>query len=122
MIKSVFAAAPVVAVAALGGSASAAPNGTRPTILTNLAVTSVNSTQMRVSGKLTTLSGAVIAGMRVEVYAAYEASFVRWAIAYTNGTGDFSVTTSKTPSGTTVQIEVEGNGAYSRPLPTFNRP
>jgi hypothetical protein len=119
VIKSLLAAVPVAAGAALGKEALAVPNGTRPR---NLSVTSATSTQMKVSGRLKTLSGFGISGMRVVIYAVGEAYFTRWHTMYTNNTGDFSVTVAKTPVGTAVQIEVEGNGAYSRPFPTFNRP
>jgi len=100
----------------------AAPNGTRPTVLSNLVATSVSTSQMRVSGTLTTLSGAGIAGMRVNIYAVGDANFTLWTSAYTANNGTFSVTSNKPPVGAKIQVEVEGNAAYSRPLPTSNRP
>src|SRR5262249_55407697 len=98
------------------------PNGTRPTKLVNVSVTSVSRTQMRVSGKYTGLSGAGIAGMAVYVYDVSEANFSRWYTMYTDNNGNFNATMTKIPSGDQIQIEVEGNGAYSRPYPTYPRP
>ena len=122
LLKSLAAIVPLMAVMVLANPAAAAPNGTRPSILTNLAVTPVSTSQMRVAGKLTTLSGTAIAGMPVTIYAVGEAYFTRWATVYTSNNGSFTATMSKPPAGTKLQIEVEGNGVYARPLPTFNRP
>lgn len=65
-----FLTAAAVSATAIGlgtGSAVAAPNGTRPTILSVTSVVAVNATQMRVTGRLTTLDGAGLAGMRVDI-------------------------------------------------------
>lgn len=97
------------------------PNGTAPTKLVDLSVTAVNSSQMRVSGRYVRLAGGGVAGMPVNIYAA-STYFTRWATLYTDGNGYFNGTMSKVPSGSSVQVEVPGNGAYSRPLPTFARP
>lgn len=100
----------------------AMPTGTIPTQLTVTAVASVNSTTMRVSGALSTVSGQAIPGMAIEVYAAGSAYFSRLATLYTGNAGVFSGSFPKPPAGTKIQIEVPGNGAYNRPLPTYNRP
>lgn len=101
--------------------AQAAPNGTRPTMLTNLSVVAVSSTRMRVTGRYTTLSGFGPSGMTVVIYSVGESYFTRWATVYTQN-GNFSWEGNKVPTGARIQIEVEGNGAHSRPFPTFNRP
>ena len=51
-----------------------------------------------------------------------EAYFSHWTTVFTGNDGRFTITTSKGPTGTWVQVEFEGNGAYCRPYPTFNRP
>jgi len=119
--KSLAVTAPLLILVSLS-PVYAAPNGTRPTVLTNLAATSVSTSQMRVSGTLTTLSGAGIAGMRVNIYAVNDANFTLWTSAYTANNGTFAVTSNKPPVGAKIQVEVEGNAAYSRPLPTSSRP
>jgi len=101
--------------------AQAAPNGTRPTMLSNLGVVSLSATRMRVSGRYTTLSGFGPSGMVVYIYAVGEAYFTRWATVFTQN-GDFIWEGNKVPVGAMIQIEVEGNGAFSRPYPTFRRP
>lgn len=120
LLKS--AAVPVVAFAAFAETASAAPNGTRPTVLSNLSVVATTSTQMRVSGHLTLLSGTGLAGMKVDIYSVSENSSTRWSTVYTDNSGNFTSTTSKVPAGNKIQIVVDGNGANSQPFLTFNRP
>lgn len=100
----------------------AAPNGTFPTMLSNMSITSVNSTQMRVQGRYITIGGRGIAGMRVDVYSVGEGSFSRWATTYTNGSGNFDITTAKPSAGRKLQVVIDGNGTYSQPFLTFNRP
>ncbi|MCC7142234.1 MAG: hypothetical protein IT349_09055 [Candidatus Eisenbacteria bacterium] len=97
------------------------PNGTAPTRLVDVSVVAVNSTQMRVSGRYVKVSGGGIAGMPIRVYSA-STYFSHWATIYTDNNGYFTQTMSKVPAGTSVQIEAAGNGAYSRPFPTFARP
>lgn len=70
------------------------PNGTRPAMHWNLQVVSTGRNTMRISGRYVTFEG-------------YE-SFV-W-----NG--------RKVPAGSAIEVEVQGNGAYSRPYPTFSNP
>ncbi len=112
----------VFGVNALQPSVSqAAPNGTRPTTLSNLSVVSVSATRMRVRGRYATLSGFGPSGMAVHIYAVGGSYFTRWATVYTNN-GDFTWEGNKVSLGERIQIEVEGNGAYSRPYPTFSRP
>jgi hypothetical protein len=122
LLKSAVAAMPVIALAATGKTASAAPNGTRPTLLSNLSVVATSSTKMKATGRLTTLSGYGIAGMKVDIYSVSEASFTRWSTVYTDNSGNFSSITNKVPAGNKIQIVVDGNGAYSQPFPTFYRP
>jgi hypothetical protein len=122
LLKSAAAAVPVIALAAIGETASAAPNGTRPTILSNLSVVATSSTKMRVTGRLSMLTGSGIAGMKIDIYSVSATSFTRWSTVYTDNNGNFSSTTNKVPSGNKIQIVVDGNGAYSQPFPTFNRP
>lgn len=120
--KFLAVAAASAAVIGLGTqSASAAPNGTRPTVLTVTSVAAINSTQMRITGRLTLLSGAPVTGMRVDIYSVFEASFTRWSTVYTDGSGNFSSTSLKVPVGAKIQVVVDGNGAYSQPFPTYNR-
>ena len=104
-----------------GNSAVAAPNGTRPTVLSVTSVVAANAAQMRVTGRLTDLNGVGLAGMRVDIYSVFVASFTRWATIYTDNVGNFSSTCSKVPVGAKIQVVVDGNGAYSQPFPTFNR-
>jgi hypothetical protein len=92
--------------------AFAGPNGTFPTMLSNLSVASVNSTQMRVQGRYSTIGGRGLGGMKVDIYSVAEGSFSRWATTYTNGNGNFDITTLKTPAGRQIQIVVDGNGTY----------
>lgn len=101
---------------------AASPNGTRPTVMGNLSVVAASSTQTRVSGRLITIDGYAVPGMEVDIYAVGPAYFSRWAVAYTNNAGNFSYTMPNVPTGAKIQIEGVGNGAYSRPYPTFNRP
>jgi hypothetical protein len=122
MLATAAVAAPVLAATVLTEKAHAAPNGTRPTVLSNLAVVATSSTQMRVSGKLTTLSGTGLAGMKIDIYSVAEANFTRWSTVYTDNSGNFTSTTRKVPAGNKIQIVVDGNGAYSQPFLTFNRP
>lgn len=98
------------------------PNGTRPTRLRNVSVTAVNSSQMRVQGHFETLSGQPIGGMQVTLWSVDASSFTNWSRVYTDNNGNFSVVTYKVPAGNQIQVEVEGNGAYSRPYPTYSRP
>jgi hypothetical protein len=99
-----------------------APNGTRPTKLT-ASVVAVGANQMRAQGRYTLADGVTgIAGMPIKVYSCGVASFALWTTTYTDNSGNYSVTTAKVPTGMRVQIEAEGNGAYSRPYPTFPRP
>lgn len=119
LLKSFLVATPAIA---LTKSAFAAPNGTRPTVLSGVSVVAASRNQIRVSGRYTTLTGAAIPGMRVDIYSVFEASFARWATAYTDGAGNFSVAMPKMPAGSQIQIEVVGNDAYSRPYPTFATP
>ncbi len=116
------AGASAIALGVLAPEAQAAPNGTRPTKLTDLAVTSVSSSQMRASGRLMQVSGQPVAGVPIKVYVVGTAYFTLMGTGYTGSDGRFNVTASKGPAGTWVQIEFEGNGAYSRAYPTFNRP
>lgn len=119
---SVIGAASAAGAMLVGSrEAVAAPNGTRPTQLTGLSVTSVSATTMRVSGRWTTLSGQGISGYPVYVYSVGSANFTRWATLYPDSAGNFSGIMNKVPTGNSVQIEAEGNGAYSRPYPTFPR-
>jgi hypothetical protein len=99
------------------------PNGTRPTRLSNVSVTSLSATQMRITGHYETAIGALpIAGMQVTIWSTGAASFSSWSTGYTDNNGNFSITCPKTPVGDKIQVEVQGNGAYSRPYPTYNRP
>lgn len=100
----------------------AIPNGTRPTRLTNVAVTAVNNVEMRVTGHYETLTGQPISGMQVNVWSVDSGSFTNWNRSYTDNNGNFDIRTYKVPVGCKVQVEVEGNGAYSRPYPTYSRP
>jgi hypothetical protein len=122
LLKSVAIAAPILTVAAISEIASAAPNGTRPTVLSNLSVVATSSTQMRVTGNLATLTGSGLAGMKIDIYSVSQATFTRWSTVYTDNSGNFTSTTSKVPVGNKIQIVVDGNGAYSQPFLTFNRP
>jgi hypothetical protein len=121
-LRMLFIGVFLLALAIFSSNIGASPNGTRPTMLSNLAVVSVNSTSMRVSGNFTTTSGFGISGMPVKIYAVGEAYFTLWYTVYPGNNGGFSATMTKPPQNTKIQIEVEGNGAYSRPFPTFNRP
>ena len=122
LLKSVAAAAPVLALGSLVEKVEAAPNGTFPTVLTNLSVIAVSSTDMRVSGRLTIISGSGVAGMKVDIYSVANGSFARWTTTYTDSSGNFNITTPKPPVDRKIQIVVDGNGAYSQPFITFNRP
>lgn len=109
-------------VPATGAAAVPNPNGTLPTKLANLAVIAVSATHMRTSGQYTTLAGNPIAGMEVKVWSVSNTNFTNWATTYTDANGNFSVQTLKVPVGNRVEIEVQGNGAFSRPYPVFARP
>ncbi len=122
LLKSAATAAPILALSAMSETLSAAPNGTRPTVLSNLSVVATSSTQMRVTGTLATLTGTGLAGMKVDIYSVSQASFTRWSTVYTDNSGQFRSTTSKVPVGNKIQIVVDGTGAYSQPFLTFNRP
>ncbi len=122
LLKSAAAVAPALLLASVAENISAAPNGTQPTVLSNLAVVSTSSTQMRISGRLTNISGSGIAAMRVDIFSVGLGSFTRWATVYTDGSGNFSITTLKPSVDRKIQIVIDGNGAYSQPFPTFNRP
>ena len=84
LLKSVAAAAPVLVLGAVAEKVDAAPNGTFPTVLTNLSVVAVSSTNMRVSGRLTIISGSGVAGMKVDIYSVANGSFARWTTTYTD--------------------------------------
>jgi hypothetical protein len=119
-----FLGATAASAAAIGfgsDSASAAPNGTRPTVLSVTSVVAANAAQMRVTGRLTDLNGVGLAGMRVDIYSVFVTSFTRWATLYTDNVGNFSATCSKVPVGAKIQVVVDGNGAFSQPFPTFSR-
>ena len=116
-MASAFAVLPIFHLAS-----KADPNGTRPTMLTGVTVRSINTKQMTISGRYSLLNGTGIPAMQVEIYAVGDSYFSRWARVYTDKSGNFSLTTNKVPSGTRIQVDVIGNGAYSRPFPTFNRP
>ena len=122
LLKSAAIGAPVIALAAMPEQVLAGPSGTRPTILTNLSVVAISSTMMRVTGRYATLLGDGIPGMQVEIYSVSASTFTRWSRVYTNNSGDFTFTTNKVPAGNKIQIVVDGNGAYSQPFVTFNRP
>lgn len=122
LLKSAAAVAPALMLGSVAEKISAAPNGTQPTVLSNLAVVSTSSTQMRVSGRLTTVSGSGIAAMKVDIFSVALGSFARWATVYTDSSGNFSITTLKPSADRKIQIVVDGNGAYSQPFPTFSRP
>lgn len=122
LLKSAAAVAPVLMLAPLAEKISAAPNGTFPTVLSNLSVVSVSSTNMKVSGRLTTISGGGIASMKVDIFSVAAGSFARWATVYTDSSGNFSITTIKPSADRKIQIVIDGNGTYSQPFPTFNRP
>ena len=96
-------------------------NGTFPTVLQS-SVSSANASQMKVQGRYTTIGGRGIAAMRVDIYSVAEGSFARLSTAYTDGNGNFDVTVSKPPVGRLIQIGIEGNGTYNKPLPTYGRP
>jgi hypothetical protein len=116
-------AAAGMATAALGlgaTPANAAPNGTRPTILTVTSVVSVNATTMRITGTLSDLNGSPLSGLKVDIYSVFVASFTRWSTVYTNN-GVFTTTCAKVPVGAKIQVVVDGNGAYSQPFNTYNR-
>jgi hypothetical protein len=102
--------------------ALADPNGTRPTMLLNLQVVSTGQNTMRISGRYVTFEGYGIAGMEVKIYAIGVAYFSVWGTAYTRNDGTFVWNGRKVPRGSAIQVEVQGNGAYSRPYPTFNNP
>lgn len=122
LLTASLAGAAAAAGATIGArQALAAPNGVRPTQLAGLAVTSVNASTMRVSGRWTTADGLPVVGLAVLVYAVYTASIGRWATIYTDNSGNFNATMPKVPAGAKIQIEAEGNGAYCRPYPTFAR-
>lgn len=110
-------------VAGLGATqlTQAAPNGTRPTKLVDLAASSTSSTKMRVVGRVLTIDNRPIAGQAVIIYSVGVAHFSRWSTVYTGNDGRFTSTTNKVPVGTQIQVEVEGNGAYSRSYPTLPR-
>jgi len=122
LLKTAAVATPAVLLATLSDKAIAAPNGTFPTMLSNLSVVSVSSTNMRISGRLTTITGSGIAALKVDIFSVASGSFVRWATVYTNGTGNFDITTLKPAADRKIQIVIDGNGTYSQPFPTFNRP
>ena len=122
LLKSILTTAPVAMIAATPNQAQASPSGARPTVMSSVSITSVNSGTMRVAGRLTTLDGRPLAGMPVEVYAVGPAYFSRWYTLHTDGNGYFGENMSKPGIGAKLQIEIQGNGAYNRPLPTFNRP
>lgn len=110
-------------VAGLGAThlVNAAPNGTRPTKLVDLAAQSISSTKMRVVGRVLTIDNRPIAGLAVSIYSVGVAHFSRWSTVYTASDGRFTSTTNKVPVGSQIQVEVEGNGAYSRAYPTLPR-
>lgn len=101
---------------------SAIPNGTRPTRLRNVTVSAVSSSQMRIQGHYETISGQAISGMKVYIWSVGPSSFTNWTSDYTDNNGDFNIVTYKVPVGNQIQVEVEGNGAYSRPYPSYNNP
>lgn len=101
---------------------SAAPNGTRPTLLSDLTATSTSRSQMRVTGRFTTLSGQGIPGMPIKIYTVGDFVFVLAATVYTDGNGGFSASMYKPQPGTKFQVEAEGNGQFSRPWPVLNMP
>ena len=97
--------------------------GTRPTRLADLAVTSVSSTQMLVSGRLLTLDGRGVSSIRVVVYGVGNSFFSNIGSGWTNAAGSFSLTLSKPPVGQQVQVDIDmTSGAYNPPWPTFARP
>lgn len=114
--------AAVAGMCAVAPVAVAAPNGTRPTKLVDLAVVASGTRNMRVSGRLLQTSGQPVVGVAIKIYVVGEAYFSHWTTVFTGNDGRFTITTSKGPTGTWVQVEFEGNGAYCRPYPTFNRP
>lgn len=122
LLKSAAVAAPALLLTSFAEKIDAAPNGTFPTMLSNLSVVSVSSTNMRVSGRLTTISGSGIAAMKVDIFSVANGSFARWANAFTDSSGNFTITTLKPSTDRKIQIVVDGNGTYSQPFPTFNRP
>lgn len=122
LLKSVAIATPALLLSQFTEEIEAAPNGTQPTVLSNLSVVSVSSTNMRVSGRLATISGSGVAGMKVDIFSVAAGSFSKWTTFYTDSSGNFIVTTLKPPVGRKIQIVVDGNGAYSQPFPTFDRP
>lgn len=122
LLKSAAIGAPMIALAAVPEKVLAAPSGTRPTVLTNLSVVGTSSTTMRVTGRYATLAGDGIPGMKVDIYSVSASTFTRWSTVYTNNSGDFTSTTNKVPAGNKIQVVVDGNGAYSQPFLTFNRP
>lgn len=102
--------------------ALADPNGTRPTMLWNLQVVSTGRNTMRISGRYVTFEGRGIAGMEVKIYSIGAAYFTVWDRVYTRSDGTFVWNGRKVPWGSGIQVEVQGNGAYSRPYPTFSNP
>ncbi len=100
---------------------SAGPTGTFPTML-NATVSSLNSTQMRVQGRYSTVAGNGIAAMRVDIYSVAEGSFAKIYTGFTGGSGNFDFTILKPSPDRKIQVVIDGNGTYSQPFPTFNRP
>jgi hypothetical protein len=105
----------------LAGTAIAYPGGTRPTMMTS-STRSVSTSTMEVSGRITDLAGAGVAGLRVDVLVLYPAADTRWATGYTATGGTFKLSMPKPPVGAKMTIDVPGNGAYGRPLQVFSRP
>lgn len=119
--RGVLAIASAAALGACSDVVLAGPSGTRPTVLGISSVQSVNNSEMRVTGRLTDLLGRPLAGMKVDIYQVYEASFTRWITGYTDNNGNFSLRGYKVNIGARFQVVVDGNAAYSQPFPTFNR-
>jgi hypothetical protein len=103
--------------------------GTRPTLLSSVLIKTISSTQISVSGKLTDSAGSGLAGILVQFYSVgnTDASYFGYlGLTYTSNGGNFSVTLPYSPEATLVpsqprlQIDIPGNGAYNRPLPTFD--
>jgi hypothetical protein len=112
-----------IMVLSLSVYVSADPNGTRPTQLTNVKVVSVNNSTMLVSGTwITAINSEPIVGYPVYIYYVGYNYFTKIATVYTTTGGNFSATIRKPSVGVRIQIDASGNGAYSRPFPTYNRP
>lgn len=100
-------------------AAEAQVNGTRPTRLTVLAPTVLSGNRLQVRCRLTTLSGAPLAGLYpVELYALYGSYSTRLGMANTdnNGYGYATDIITRPAAGTVLGWNYAGNGAYSRPL------